>query len=554
MKEGFRQSMAWLHTWTGLLVGWLLFFTFLTGTLGYVNHEIDRWMRPEAPMVSTPPSAAELLPKALARLSLQTDQAKSWSIRFPGGRSNNDFQVSWRAQPKEGERFGKFTRETLDPVTGANVNENVRKTGGGHLLYRMHYRLHYMPARTAYWILGICSMFMFVAIISGIIIHKKIFKDFFTFRPKKGQRSWLDGHAVLCVTSLPFHLMITYSGLVFLMFTYMPLGIDVIYGEENEDQFFEEAFDEAGPGPKEIMPSAATSPLMPMLVEVEKYWGAENVSGININNPGRANATVTFRPRNYNKLVTYTDTLTFNGVTGKFVEGKDVNFASQTNNVMLSLHEGLFAGPLLRALYLVAGVAGTAMIGTGLLLWSKKRKAKLSKGGIAHFGIAVVDRLNLGTIVGLPIAIAAYFWANRLIPVDFDARQDWEVHAMFITWGVMFVYPVWRPLDRAWFEMLCLMTAAYALLPVVNLLTTDRHLGITVMHGDWVLAGFDLSCLAASGIFALVTIKAYSKVTSNAEPSILITPSPLREVENYIEKSNEEPADGSVASSTIITN
>ncbi len=24
MKEGFRQSMAWLHTWSGLLVCWIL--------------------------------------------------------------------------------------------------------------------------------------------------------------------------------------------------------------------------------------------------------------------------------------------------------------------------------------------------------------------------------------------------------------------------------------------------------------------------------------------------------------------------------------------------
>ena len=32
MKEGLRQSMAWLHTWTGLLLGWLLFAMFATGT------------------------------------------------------------------------------------------------------------------------------------------------------------------------------------------------------------------------------------------------------------------------------------------------------------------------------------------------------------------------------------------------------------------------------------------------------------------------------------------------------------------------------------------
>ena len=53
MKEGFRQSMAWLHTWTGLVVGWVLFFVFLTGTAGYVQIELTRWMQPEKALQSS---------------------------------------------------------------------------------------------------------------------------------------------------------------------------------------------------------------------------------------------------------------------------------------------------------------------------------------------------------------------------------------------------------------------------------------------------------------------------------------------------------------------
>lgn len=32
---GFRQANAWLHTWVGLLLGWLLYAVFLTGTLSF---------------------------------------------------------------------------------------------------------------------------------------------------------------------------------------------------------------------------------------------------------------------------------------------------------------------------------------------------------------------------------------------------------------------------------------------------------------------------------------------------------------------------------------
>jgi len=34
-REGLRQAMAWLHTWSGLVLGWLMFAIFLTGSLSF---------------------------------------------------------------------------------------------------------------------------------------------------------------------------------------------------------------------------------------------------------------------------------------------------------------------------------------------------------------------------------------------------------------------------------------------------------------------------------------------------------------------------------------
>ncbi|MFA5610821.1 MAG: PepSY domain-containing protein, partial [Alcaligenes sp.] len=62
-------------------------------------------------------------------------------------------------------------------------------------------------------------------------------------------------------------------------------------------------------------------------------------------------------------------------------------------------------------------------------------------------------------------------------------------------------------LKRAWLELLYLTAAAYGLIPVLNLLTTDRHLGVTVTHGDWGLAGFDLSMLGLAAIFIYIAVK-----------------------------------------------
>jgi len=37
MKEGFRQSMAWLHTWSGLLVCWVLLLVFFSRIDGILS-------------------------------------------------------------------------------------------------------------------------------------------------------------------------------------------------------------------------------------------------------------------------------------------------------------------------------------------------------------------------------------------------------------------------------------------------------------------------------------------------------------------------------------
>lgn len=68
-----------------------------------------------------------------------------------------------------------------------------------------------------------------------------------------------------------------------------------------------------------------------------------------------------------------------------------------------------------------------------------------------------------------------------------------------------------RPAKRAWFELLSLAAAAYVLIPGINALTTDRHLGITLRHGDWGLAGFDFAMFGLAGVFAGIAIKLQRK-------------------------------------------
>ena len=503
MKRGFRQSMGWVHTWGGLVVGWILFFVFLTGTAGYFDTEIDHWMQPERPLVVGPVSAGEAVAAAQRRLEDVAPNANRWFIGLPDGRSAS-VSLFWAGGDDRG-------REELDPSTGRPIAH--RATGGGQVLYRMHYDLHYMSPDWAHWIVGICTMFMLVAIVTGVIVHKRIFADFFTFRPRKGQRSWLDAHNLLSVVALPFHLMITYSGLVFFGYLYMAPVIAATYGasEQARGAFFDDLF-----GRTELPPAAGVAgrltPLAPLIAEAEARLGT--VRSVNVRNPADANARIVVAGGPPSPSRARAE-LVFDGVDGSLLRVSDPPTAPMaTYQTLLGLHEGLFAGPALRWLYFLSGLTGTAMIGAGLVLWTVKRRRTSGE----TLGFRLVERLNVGTIAGLPVGIAGYFWANRLIPAGMAERAAWEAHAMFLAWAAMLALAFVRPAPRAWAEALWIATAAFGLLPVVNAVTTERHLGVTLPAGAWDLAGFDLTVLAIGIGFGLAARQAGRVSVAQAPP------------------------------------
>lgn len=502
MKNFFRQSMAWLHTWVGLLAGWILYFMFITGTAGYLNYEIDRWMAPELPLpqVSTDAPAAVDKADAWLRQHAPADSTR-WIIRVPVDRQTPYLTALWLG----GE--GGRGEARLDLTTGEPFN--ARETGGGRSLYVMHYDLHYMPQIWGQWIVGVCTMFMLVALITGVVVHKKIFKDFFTFRPGKGQRSWLDAHNVVSVVSLPYQLMITYSGLVFFLLTYMPFVVNSVYGPgaEGRQAFIQESFSQL-PVPPPAGTAATLLPLRDRVVQSQVFWAANaGVRVIDIRNPGDAHAQVILRQTTPpGALRNGGETLVYDGASGDLLahQPKIESPASAFRSVLLALHEGHFAGPILRVLYVLSGLLGAAMIGTGLVLWTAKRR---SRKDAAHASIALVGKLNIATLVGLPVGIAAYFWANRLLPVEMPGRAEWEMHALFLTWLALFVHAAVRPYSVAWKEQLWIAAAAFAALPLLNALTTSRHLFNSLPAGDWVFAGFDLTMLALAAGCAWATTR-----------------------------------------------
>lgn len=518
MKEGFRQSMNWVHTYSGLLVGWVLFMVFAAGTASYYRDEITFWMKPEQHQagLNLPPETVAAA-NAVAALQQRAPDGQRWFIALPTDREPG-VRATWarnpvtkgqvEAPPESGvSRRGRFDSAVLDAATGKPLAA-TRETRGGEFFYRLHFDLHYMPALWARWIIGFCAMFMLVAIITGIVTHRRIFSDFFTFRPRKGQRSWLDAHNATAVLALPYHLMITYTGLVTLMLMYMPWGPQVTY-KGDQAAFTAEVFPASGPrDPKPSGIAAPLTPVAPLIAQAQQRWGEGTIGRITVNNPGDAAATITLSRKADRDMSSAQPAMMFNGTTGKLLSevGEDRGAVITTRSVLYGLHLGRFSDAWLRALFFVSGLAGCVMVATGLLLWAVKERNKYTKvvaqGGRVGWASRLVDGLNVGAIAGLMIAVPAFFWANRLLPVGMPARAQAEIDLFFGVWAVTAVAGLAWPARRMWIIQLGVGAFMFAAIPALNALTTATHLGYSIPAGLWRVAGFDLVCLGLGAALA----------------------------------------------------
>lgn len=509
-QASLTQSMSELHTWAGLVLGWVLFAIFLTGTLAVFDKELNWWMQPELRV--TGQSQAEAVQVAEDWLRANHTGASAWNIGLPSERGQG-LSVS-AGEQRRGERT------YLDASTGELVEP--RDTAGGSFFFRFHYTLH-MGRDLGVWIVGLAGMAMLVAIISGIIIHKKIFKDFFTFRPGKGQRSWLDGHNASAVLLLPFHLMITYTGLVIFFLIYMPAATDALYNGDRQAMFRDlrpgseqhqqpqgqqgqaqaERDGRSGQGervgpaargeapsrgqaraPRTVeSPPAQMLPLAGFIALGEAHYGAGMLSSISVSNPDRANAQVEVRPMLGSRIeLTKGESIAFNAITGAALRVPEPSRATLlTQRVMAGLHFAQFGGYPMRWLYFICGLISCAMIASGLVLYTVKRRRQAK---VSATWLRQADWLNTTVVAGLMVACVAMLWANRLLPVELAERSEWEQRVFFGSWLLTLLHARVRAPSRAWIEQLAAGGLLLLALPLLDFLLAARAVDVLRLSVD----------------------------------------------------------------------
>lgn len=541
-----RRGNKWLHRWLGLLLGWLSFLIFFTGTVSFYRTELSLWSKPEAHVTYQKESG---ITHALNYLDQHTKGAESWTIKLPNNRDSG-LLVQW-SMPGEGKGHGPKEKQgehqnqgknqkqgenqsqgknqkqgenqkhkqkkrrnevRIDPVTGDKLA--VRESELFNTLYRMHYELYGLPRETGRLIVGLTTLAMFIAIISGVIIHKRFFKDFFTFQPKKRMRSWLDLHIITSVLALPFHIVLTYSGLMLFMYMLMPWGVNIGL---NGDQF---AMREVGGGKfghsEYVLPETNTLRMNTDLIladaltdlidqgNTQQQW-SDSVTSIVLTKPQSAHPDITVWEQGANTLLNQgrVDRWHFSGKTGELtkIERSKVpeSFAVQLYNTMVALHFQFYAQPLQRALFFIAGLFGTLMIATGLHIWLRKRGINSKTSTSKRIGLTAVKALNVGFLVGLPTAIAFAMWLNRTLPLEMLNRSDTEVNGLMIFWMLTFIWGLVRPYKKALIELGAIFSLLLLALFVYNLAFVYPSVGL--QGQGWLGAPFGMQMIDISILF-----------------------------------------------------
>jgi uncharacterized iron-regulated membrane protein len=423
-----------LHAWTGVLSSLLLFVMFYCGIFALFHEELHEWEDPavtaaHADRAGTPALSFDRL---LAQL-----QAK---VKIPHG-ATVGFSVHegvplvpvWMYDAASGLERDLM----LDTRTGAVRDEHSRLA---EELYVMHF---FYRVPWGMQISGLISVALLVTLISGLLTHlKDLVRNWWVFRPRlRLRRSASDAHVALGILTMPFAVMIAWSGALLALLTLLAGGFAFaayrgdalelarIRGEEalfrapTNQPGTSLSLDDLAQRAHEAVPSSAATPTWFGV----GLFGDENAFvRVYFPRTGLAPERHAYLQASDGKVLKSTHRLAA-GVTFE--------------RTMTDLHYGNYGGVWLKALYTLLALGLCGIVITGNVIWLERRDPRR-----AHLGNRMLERLMAGVAPGLIQASAAYFVANRVLPAGMVGRADLEFAVFLGAWafavGLAFI-PSW---------------------------------------------------------------------------------------------------------------
>lgn len=485
MTRSLRQSLNVMHTWGGLLCGALIFFVFFTGSLVVFDEEIDRWMMPDTRSAATTSDAG--YDGAMAALRAEHDLGGQPAFLYPPSPRRPVYAVLFHDD--NGHDLQRFVRPdgTLLPEQGS--------LGATGFFFPLHFSLHlehFGLTALGYWIVGLAGMVTLAMVVSGVIVHRRILRDFFSYRPERSRgRALLDLHNVGGVMSLPFVAAMAFSGVAIFAYVYMPTGFLATYADS--EAFFHDVlphYDREAAGE-----AAQSASLDGIADEAARIWGGAEALALGVFHPGDANGYVAAYKDTPEQISYDYEQLDFDARSGELLHHQKLGPAMQAYQFLTGLHIAVFDSWTLRWLYFLMGLTSCGVIATGFLVWLDKRVARADA-----WSYRSAQAVAGAATVGLLLATAAMLTANRLLPLEMPARAATEVWVFFGIWlaslGAGFLLPGLTGLRRQ-LQVLALLCLT---LPLLNGLTTGDALPMSLLRGSGAVAGVDLTLLLTGAL------------------------------------------------------
>ncbi len=489
-----------VHSWAGILCSLFLFIAFYAGALSMFEETIQRWASPPLKQAHITPigDTQALIDRVVAEhpsagknfnIVLQSSPDKPgrlhWEEREPGA-DDHALPTNFYADlTEEGELL--IRKEQASPVA--------------QLIDTLHQQVDILiDHELAMPITGIVSALYALALISGVIILlPTLLKDLFALRlGGKVKRMWLDVHNLLGVFSLPFHIVMALTAVVFALH-------DQFYGS----QMVSIHADKKVPmeGPPAVAPPRDNAPFYPIedLVKKLKTTAPEFTPEI-LNyrqTRGPAPKQMLFvmgknpkhhasRPRHGIVLLD-----AYNGeiLSTEYMPGEQ-EILQATVSSFFALHFGNYGGAITQWIYFILGLGGAFLFYSGNLLWIEaKRRQNRKKPGFRSDNF--LYRLSVGVCLGCIAGISAVLATAKLAP---DVVEKIPAHYNGLYYIFFFICVGWAFLKRSkpqcnTINLLHLCAALTMLIPFTSLLATTKM--IAWNHNDHSILVDFVACVFA---------------------------------------------------------
>ncbi len=494
-----------VHSWAGILTGLILFVAFYAGAITMFKEPIERWATPPIPMTAVSLEQGSALIAGV--LAVRPDAAQGFTLALTGRTEEERIlRLTWQKTRNDPAPWSA----TLASEGGVVV-ERLRPAALGRLVDVVH-RTAGIPGDldlgTA--VTGVASAVYAVALVSGVIILlPSLVKDLFAFRVGSSRkRMWLDAHNIVGIFSLPFHMVIALTAVIF--------GLhDFIYGAQDHVVYRGElkTIMAASTPSRQIRPDPQPAAMLPpetILAQVRSIAPGFMPVSLQYHNAGTQSALVRVWGKDPRYLVRNMGFLLLSPVTGavidtEYLPGHQGEWSASVSS-FFALHFGTFGGETIRWGYFFLGLAGAFLFYSGNRVWVESRcrvsrqadwpPAPTSRPAILM--AAATTGVCLGCVSGLSLTMAAGKWLYGTA-ADLDAWH-WGLY-----YGVFLAACGWafhRGVARAGVELLWLASATTAAIPATTALAwVVPGLGLWVSGGVAGLA-VDLVALAGALIFA----------------------------------------------------